>query len=51
VIKGQESAGPYGGGVPLHVHNGEAEEFYVLDGMIELTCDTAKGVDRARDFV
>ena len=29
---------PPGGGAPLHVHHGEAEAFYILEGMVNLTC-------------
>ena len=40
-----------GVGAPLHVHHGEAEAFYILDGTIELTCGSEKVVGRAGDFV
>jgi mannose-6-phosphate isomerase-like protein (cupin superfamily) len=35
---------PPGSGAPLHVHHGEAEGFYVVEGELELTCgaDTVK---------
>ena len=40
-----------GTGAPLHVHHGEAEGFYILDGTIELTCGTQKVLGHAGDFV
>ena len=40
-----------GAGAPLHVHHGEAEGFYLLEGSIELTCGTEKVVVDAGDFV
>ena len=40
-----------GTGAPLHVHHGEAEGFYILDGSIELTCGAQKVVGQAGDFV
>lgn len=46
-----EVTDPPGGGAPLHVHHGEAEAFYILDGTIELTCGTAKVIGHAGDFV
>jgi quercetin dioxygenase-like cupin family protein len=46
-----ESTEPPGGGAPLHVHHGEAEAFYVLDGEIELTCGGQTVTARAGDFV
>jgi quercetin dioxygenase-like cupin family protein len=46
-----EATEPPGGGAPLHVHHGEAEGFYVLDGTIELTCGGQKVVAQAGDFV
>jgi mannose-6-phosphate isomerase-like protein (cupin superfamily) len=33
-----ESIDPPGAGAPLHVHHGEAEAFYVLEGEVEVTC-------------
>lgn len=46
-----EVTDPPGGGAPLHVHHGEAEGFYILDGTIELTCGTQKVLGHAGDFV
>jgi len=40
-----------GVGAPLHVHHGEAEAFYILEGTIELTCGTEKVVGHAGDFL
>jgi len=40
-----------GVGAPLHVHHGEAEAFYILDGTIELTCGTEAVVAHAGDFI
>ena len=40
-----------GAGAPLHVHHGEAEAFYVLDGTIQLTCAGEEIVVHAGDFV
>jgi quercetin dioxygenase-like cupin family protein len=40
-----------GTGAPLHVHHGEAEAFYILDGTVELTCGTQKVVAHKGDFV
>lgn len=40
-----------GVGAPLHVHHGEAEAFYILDGEIELTCGSEKVMAQAGDFV
>ena len=40
-----------GVGAPLHVHHGEAEGFYILDGAIELTCGDETVVGQAGDFV
>lgn len=42
---------PPGGGAPLHVHHGEAEAFYLLDGTIELTCGAETVTARTGDFV
>src|SRR6185437_5783783 len=38
-------------GAPLHVHHGEAEAFYILDGTIELTCGNEVVVGHAGDFL
>jgi mannose-6-phosphate isomerase-like protein (cupin superfamily) len=46
-----ESTEPPGSGAPLHVHHGEAEGFYILDGTVELTCGTQTTTARAGDFV
>jgi mannose-6-phosphate isomerase-like protein (cupin superfamily) len=46
-----ESIEPPGSGAPLHVHHGEAEAFYVLEGTVELTCGAEKVTARAGDFV
>lgn len=46
-----EIVDPPGGGAPLHVHHGEAEAFYVLDGAIALTCGDQNVTARAGDFV
>lgn len=40
-----------GVGAPLHVHHGEAEGFYILDGQIELTCGTENLTAHTGDFV
>ena len=40
-----------GSAAPLHVHHGEAEAFYVLDGQIELTCGEQTLTASAGDFV
>jgi quercetin dioxygenase-like cupin family protein len=40
-----------GVGAPLHVHHGEAEGFYILDGTIELTCGSETVEGHAGDFV
>ena len=46
-----EVTDPPGSGAPLHVHHGEAEGFYILDGTIELTCGTEAVVAHAGDFI
>jgi len=46
-----ESTEPPGGGAPLHVHHGEAEAFYILDGTIELTCGAQTVTAHPGDFV
>jgi mannose-6-phosphate isomerase-like protein (cupin superfamily) len=46
-----EALEPQGSGAPLHVHHGEAEGFYILDGTIELTCGSEIVIGRAGDFV
>jgi quercetin dioxygenase-like cupin family protein len=40
-----------GSAAPLHVHHGEAEAFYVLEGAIELTCGDDALTAAAGDFV
>jgi quercetin dioxygenase-like cupin family protein len=40
-----------GSAAPLHVHHGEAEAFYVLEGEIELTCGEQTLTAAAGDFV
>ncbi|HVU78316.1 MAG TPA: cupin domain-containing protein [Gaiellaceae bacterium] len=40
-----------GSAAPLHVHRGEAEAFYVVEGAIELTCGGQTLTARAGDFV
>lgn len=46
-----ESIEPPESGAPLHVHHGEAEAFYILDGSVELTCGTQTVTAKAGDFV
>jgi len=46
-----ESTEPPGSGAPLHVHHGEAEGFYILDGAVELTCGAQTVTAYAGDFV
>jgi quercetin dioxygenase-like cupin family protein len=40
-----------GSAAPLHVHHGEAEAFYILEGEIELTCGGQTVNAAAGDFV
>jgi quercetin dioxygenase-like cupin family protein len=40
-----------GSAAPLHVHHGEAEAFYILEGTIELTCGNDSLTAAAGDFV
>ena len=40
-----------GSAAPVHVHHGEAEAFYVLEGAIELTCGGETLTAAAGDFV
>ena len=40
-----------GSAAPLHVHHGEAEAFYILEGRIELTCGEDTLTATAGDFV
>jgi uncharacterized RmlC-like cupin family protein len=35
----------------LHVHRAEAEAFYILEGIVELTCGAQTVTTRAGDFV
>jgi mannose-6-phosphate isomerase-like protein (cupin superfamily) len=46
-----EAIEPPGGGAPLHVHHGEAEGFYILEGTVELTCGPETVTANAGDFV
>jgi len=46
-----ESTEPPGSGAPLHVHHGEAEGFYILDGTVELTCGADTVTAHSGDFV
>ena len=46
-----ESTEPPGSGAPLHVHHGEAEAFYILDGSVELTCGEETVTAHTGDFV
>ena len=46
-----ESTEPPGGGAPLHVHHGEAEAFYILEGAIQLTCGGETVTAHPGDFV
>jgi quercetin dioxygenase-like cupin family protein len=40
-----------GSAAPLHVHHGEAEGFYILEGTLELTCGDDTVTATAGDFV
>ena len=42
---------PPGSGAPMHVHHGEAEAFYILEGTVELVCGDEKLTARSGDFV
>jgi mannose-6-phosphate isomerase-like protein (cupin superfamily) len=46
-----ESTEPPGSGAPLHVHHGEAEAFYILEGSVELNCGGETVTADAGDFV
>jgi mannose-6-phosphate isomerase-like protein (cupin superfamily) len=46
-----ESTEPPGSAAPLHVHHGEAEGFYVVEGEIELTCGDDTLIAGVGDFV
>jgi mannose-6-phosphate isomerase-like protein (cupin superfamily) len=46
-----EAVEPPGSAAPLHVHHGEAEAFFVVDGTIELTCGDDTVTATAGDFV
>ena len=46
-----ESTEEPGSAAPLHVHHGEAEAFYILEGEIELTCGEQTLTAAAGDFV
>jgi len=42
---------PPGSGAPLHVHHGEAEAFYILEGAVELKCGTENLTAHTGDFI
>jgi quercetin dioxygenase-like cupin family protein len=46
-----ESIEPPGSAAPLHVHHGEAEAFWVVEGTIELTCGEDTLTATKGDFV
>lgn len=46
-----EAAEEPGSAAPLHVHHGEAEAFFVVEGAIELTCGEQTLIATAGDFV
>jgi quercetin dioxygenase-like cupin family protein len=46
-----ESIEPPGSGSPLHVHHGEAEAFWIIEGTLELTCGEDTLTASAGDFV
>jgi mannose-6-phosphate isomerase-like protein (cupin superfamily) len=46
-----ESTEPPGSAAPLHVHHGEAEGFFILEGTVELTCGGDTVTASAGDFV
>jgi mannose-6-phosphate isomerase-like protein (cupin superfamily) len=46
-----ESTEQPGSAAPLHVHHGEAEAFYIIEGEIELTCGDETLTAGAGDFV
>lgn len=46
-----ESIEPPGSGAPLHVHHGEAEAFFILEGEVELTCGDQTVTAKAGDFI
>jgi quercetin dioxygenase-like cupin family protein len=46
-----ESTEEPGSAAPLHVHHGEAEAFFILEGTIELTCGADTLTATAGDFV
>ncbi|HEX8711031.1 MAG TPA: cupin domain-containing protein [Terracidiphilus sp.] len=46
-----ESTEPPGSGAPLHVHHGEAEAFYIVEGTVELTCGDQSVTARSGDFI
>src|SRR5690348_7577648 len=46
-----ETIDPPGSGAPLHVHHGEAEAFYILEGTLEIRCGAEQVTARAGDFV
>jgi len=46
-----ESLEQPGSAAPLHIHHGEAEAFYIVEGTIELTCGGDTLTATAGDFV
>jgi mannose-6-phosphate isomerase-like protein (cupin superfamily) len=46
-----EATEELGSAAPLHVHHGEAEAFYVVEGTIELICGEQTLIAGAGDFV
>jgi len=46
-----EATEPPGSGAPLHVHHGEAEGFYILEGTVDLTCGHQTVTAHPGDFV
>lgn len=46
-----EATEPPGSGAPLHVHHGEAEAFYIVEGAVELTCGEQTVTARSGDFI
>lgn len=42
---------PPGSGAPLHVHHGEAEAFFMLEGTVELTCGSETVTVLPGDFI
>jgi mannose-6-phosphate isomerase-like protein (cupin superfamily) len=42
---------PPGSGAPMHVHHGEAEAFYLLEGTVEVICGAEKVTAHPGDFI